>query len=292
MKMSQRTFYLLALMTLLAVVTAAAEERGGERRTRYLALGDSVAFGFIAQAGFAYGNPDNFVGYPDYAARMLHSDLVNAGCPGETTGSFLSLSAPDNGCAAFRKSSPLHVGYGLTQLDFATNYLEAHRATKLVTIDLGANDAFLLQGVCAQTADPAGCLQSGLPGLLGMIGQNMETILTALRETGFKGVIVVVNYYSLDYSDQAQNALSLAINAVLASVASANGAVVADVFTAFHNALPATLTGNNFTCKAGLLNASAQNQFFCDIHPSQSGAKLIGKTVAAAYAKAADRNRD
>jgi hypothetical protein len=29
----------------------------------------------------------------------------------------------------------------------------------------------------------------------------------------------------------------------------------------------------------GLLNASPQNQFACDIHPSQSGQKLIARTV-------------
>jgi len=34
------------------------------------------------------------------------------------------------------------------------------------------------------------------------------------------------------------------------------------------------------TCKAGPLNASPQNQFICDVHPSQSGQKLIGQTVA------------
>jgi hypothetical protein len=30
----------------------------------YLALGDSVRFGFIANAGFEYLNPQNFVGFP------------------------------------------------------------------------------------------------------------------------------------------------------------------------------------------------------------------------------------
>jgi phospholipase/lecithinase/hemolysin len=37
------------------------------------------------------------------------------------------------------------------------------------------------------------------------------------------------------------------------------------------------------TCNAALLNASAQNQLLCDVHPSQSGHKLIAETIAHAY---------
>jgi hypothetical protein len=33
----------------------------------------------------------------------------------------------------------------------------------------------------------------------------------------------------------------------------------------------------------GLLNASTQNQFTCDIHPSQAGQKLIAQTVEQTY---------
>ena len=43
-----------------AVETRADDGRGGPDR-QYLALGDSVVFGFITQAGFEYINPANFV---------------------------------------------------------------------------------------------------------------------------------------------------------------------------------------------------------------------------------------
>ena len=39
----------------------------------YLALGDSVSFGFIANAGFEYLNPQNFVGFPITSARRASS---------------------------------------------------------------------------------------------------------------------------------------------------------------------------------------------------------------------------
>lgn len=291
MKISRAVAITLLLLSVIAG-TMFAEDHGDEGEARYLALGDSLAFGYIIQAGFEYVNPDNFVSYADYTARMLRFDVVNAACPGETSGSFLSSSAPDLGCRAIRAAFPLHVAYSSTQLGFATSYLKAHPHTRLVTIDLGANDVFMLENTCAPAADPTLCIQSGLPSVLGMIELNMETILGELRATGYKGVIVVANYYSLDFSDPQQNQLSAAVNAVLANAAAAHGAVIADVFTAFKNAIPTTLTDGNWTCKAGLLNATPQNQFVCDIHASQSGHRLMAKAVVAAYTAARKKDRD
>lgn len=247
-----------------------------------LSLGDSVVFGYIAQDGFAYLNADNFVGYPAYVGSDLHLDAANASCPGETTSGFLSLTGADNGCRPYRANYPLHVSYTSTQLDFATAFLASHRQTKLVTISLGANDAFLLESACG--GDIA-CIQAGLPALLSMIFSNMNTILGNLRATGYRGVLMVVNYYSLDYSDPVQTGFAVALNHTLASVAAANRAVVADVFTAFQAAASTPFAGGK-TCMAALLNANPQNQATCDVHPSQSGQQLIAKTVEAAFAAA------
>jgi lysophospholipase L1-like esterase len=293
MKIS-RTLLIALLLNALIAGTMFAQDRDDHGEGRYLALGDSLAFGYIIEAGYQYVNPDNFVSYADYTARMLRFNLVNASCPGETTSSFLSSSAPDLGCRVIRSMFPLHVAYSSTQLDFATAYLKAHPHTRLVTIDLGANDFFALQSACGQAAD---CIQSGLPVVLGTIQQNMETILGELRATGYKGVIIVANYYSLDFSDPQQNTLSTLVNGILAKAAADHGAVIADVFTAFEKALPTTLTGNNWTCKAGLLNANPvhinlQDQFTCDIHASQSGHRLMAKAIAAAYVAAREKDRD
>src|ERR1700681_4521632 len=114
----------------------------------YLALGDSVVFGYITKAGFAYGNPHNFIGYPDYVSQALRFNTTNASCPGEATGSFISATVADNGCHSFRANAPLHVSYTGTQLNLATKFLAANRHHRLVTIGLGANDGFLLQNAC------------------------------------------------------------------------------------------------------------------------------------------------
>ena len=243
----------------------------------YLALGDSVSFGFITNAGFEYVNPENFIGFPDYLGQTLKLQTNNAACPGETSGSFLSSTAPDFGCRLYRSEVPLHVNYTSTQLDFAVSFLKSHPETKVVSIGLGANDVLLLRMQCAY--DPT-CIAIRLPQVLAAVETNLATILGDLRAAGFKGIIVVVNYYSVDYSDVNETAITAALNQTLAAASAQADTVVADVFTAFQAAAgPA----GGHTCNVGLLNASLQNQFACDIHPSQSGQKLIARTVEQTY---------
>jgi lysophospholipase L1-like esterase len=103
-----------------------------------------------------------------------------------------------------------------------------------------------------------------------------------LRATGFRGVLMVVNYYSVDYTDPVQTGFTVAINQTLAEVAAAYGAVIADAFSAFQTAASTPFAGGK-TCMAGLLNASPANQFLCDVHPSQSGQQLIADTVELTY---------
>jgi len=255
---------------------------------KMLSLGDSVVFGYITQDGYAYVNADNFLGYPELVGDALRLDATNASCPGETTAGFLSLTAPDNGCRPFSANFPLHESYSSTQMDFALAFLGANRKTKLVTLSLGANDGFLLLAACGGDPD---CINAGLPTALGTVYVNLNTILGNLRATGFKGVLMVVNYYSVDYTDPGQTGLTVALNNALAAAAAANGAVVADAFTAFRNAATASAFAAGKTCKAGLLNGNPQNPQTCDVHPSLSGQSLLAKTVKDAY-RAARHGRD
>ena len=211
--------------------------------------------------------------------NALRLDAANASCPGETTAGFLSLTGADNGCRPYRAAKfPLHESYSSTQLDFALAYLGANRKTKLVTLSLGANDGFLLIAACQ--GDPA-CIKTNLPAALGAVYTNLNTILSNLRGTGFKGVLMVVNYYSVDYTDPGQTGLTIALNETLAAAAAVNGAVVADAFTAFEHAAKSFAAGK--TCMAGLLNGDPKNQLACDVHPSLTGQSLLAKTVKAAY---------
>jgi lysophospholipase L1-like esterase len=275
--MTARVFAALAFVAAAAALMLGGGASQAASGHPYLALGDSVGFGYITQAGFEYANSDNFVGFPEYVSPALGFTDANASCPGEATTGFISSTGADNGCRPYKANFPLHVSYTGTQLAFATNYLTAHPNTGLVTLQIGANDAFILERNCAGDTT---CIGAGLPALLTQIGGNVDTILRDLKATRFHGVLMVVNYYSLDYSDPAGTALTVALNNAITSRAQADGAVVADAFTAFlHAAAPA----GGKTCNAGLLNAAPQNQFTCDVHPSQSGQELLAETVDSAY---------
>jgi len=252
-------------------------------RREVLILGDSIPFSYIASVGYEYfyTNPENFIGFPDDLSRRYHLDVVNAACPGETTGSFLSSTAPDYGCRAYRNLYPLHADYKSTQLEFATAYLKSHREVRLVTIMLGANDGFLLEAACASNPNPEQCILDGAPALLATVAGNIETTLAHLRATGYAGAIVLMNYYSLDYSDAGRTALTADLDAAIAAPADAYGAVVADVFTAFKTVASNPAFGGK-TCNTGLLNPDVYDPFVCNDHPAQTGHRLIAKTIARA----------
>lgn len=278
--------YVALAIAALAVGMLSTSASGASRMNEdgagpsYLALGDSVVFGFIAGDGFAYGNANNFIGYPDYVGRALGLNVANASCPGEASGGFQSAAptANDNGCRGFKASAPLHVSYNgaPTQLAFATAYLKSHPNTHLVTLGLGANDAFILQRTCLDT----NCLLAGLAAM----SANIDAILGDIRATGYHGVLEVVNYYSLDYGDPSQVQGAQLLNHFVTASAAKRGAVVADAFTAWQHA--ASVAGGH-TCEAGLLNIAADSPApalpNCDVHPSQSGQQLLARVVEDTY---------
>lgn len=274
----------LLVVVLIALGSASAKQPSGTSPD-HLGLGDSVTFGFISQAGFEYVNAQNFVGYPDWLAIGLGLNEANAACPGETTGSFLSTQAPDAGCRLYRQHAPLHVDYGSSQTQFAyaVNYLlQNGGSTAVVTLQLGSNDVLLLIQSCNN--DPQ-CIAQGLPGVLATAGANMATILAGLRATGYSGAIVIVNYYSTDYTNPMITQITSALNQAITAPAHLFGAGVADVFSAFQ---AASQPAGGRTCVAGLLNVKLGfNPLVCDVHPSQSGQKLIAQVIASLQQSAA-----
>jgi hypothetical protein len=243
-----------------------------------------MVFGLTAQDSFATRNPDNVVGYPDSVGRALRLSTVNASCPGEPTGGFISPDGWGGDCSSF-KANFHHVSYAGTQLDFAIAFLDAHPTTRLVTLGLGLNDVFILWATCADSESPQACFARGLPAVVATIASNMHQILNRLRGTGFHGVLMVVNNYSVDYSDPEGTAYTQIVNDTVTIVAQHDGAVVADAFSAFRTAAATPFAGNN-TCKAGLLNAMPSNPSVCDNNPSPLGQQLLARTVLHAYATA------
>src|SRR5947209_8059795 len=150
----------LAAASLLCFASASASARSRARApvshgSTYLALGDSVTFGYEEATVVPapnYHDPRSFVAYPELAGRELRLKVVNAACAGETSASFINTSAQSNGCenslgskTGYRTLFPLHVRYRGSQLAFAVSYLRSHRRVRLVSLMLGANDLFLCQ---------------------------------------------------------------------------------------------------------------------------------------------------
>jgi len=244
----------------------------------YLALGDSIAFGF--NPNVAYVAPfTQFVGYPEATASARSIAVANAACPGETSGSFLDATAPDNGC----HSSPYYFSRGLkvdyqglpTQMSYALAFLASAPRVDLITIDLGGNDLLLVQSACGATNTT--CIAAALPGALATFATNLSTIFASIRAAGYTGKIVVVTQYATNYRDPTQLAALTSLDAEIVAVAALYDVAVADGYTSF--ALASTLTLGD-PCAAGLLIRNPDGT--CDKHPSSKGRQLLANAVLAA----------
>ncbi|MEV4055093.1 GDSL-type esterase/lipase family protein [Amycolatopsis sp. NPDC049688] len=267
-----------AVLALTSLTTAPAEATG--YHGRYLALGDSVAFGYRPGAVTPpsdYLDPANFRGYAEKYAALRGLRLANASCPGETTASLLTAGAQSNGCenslgspAGYRTAFPLHVAYPGTQIDYAVAFLRAHPDTRLVTLTIGANDLFL-----CQDTTPDHCTTS-FPAALEQVGRNLAAILGAVR-AHYRGDLVLVSYYSLDYRDATQVSRVKALDALLGRVTRRYHGAVADGFTAFRLA---SLRSGGDPCAAGLLIALPGGG--CDVHPTAAGHRVLAAALAVA----------
>jgi lysophospholipase L1-like esterase len=248
--------------------------------SQYLALGDSVTFGYMEPTVVPapdYGDAASFPGYPEQLGSRLRLSVANASCPGETSASLVNASAPSNGCenspshnpADNYRNNPLHVKYKGSQLAFALSYLKSHKNVRLVTLMIGANDFFL----CQETT-PDGCA-SEQNATAAAVTKNIHTILSAIRNKAhYTGQLVMVNYYSLNYSVPAVNAQSQLLNKVQDAAAKPFGVKIADGYGEFQAA--SAHSGDN-TCTAGLLTQLSAGG--CGIHPSYAGQALLAQAL-------------
>ena len=204
-------------------------------RPAYLAIGDSIAFGYNLneRTYFADGTSkdvptqtENAIGYPEALEKILARDfktklpVANTSCPGEASGSLVTGKLEDdNNCFENRHEFPLHYEYdhqdnasgsGVSQLAHALKYISADPGhVKLLTITIGANDVLKYAGATctasaasswAQSLADKACLAAGaVDAVLNKIQSNWETILGSIALSGYKGPVVAVLYYSTGY---------------------------------------------------------------------------------------------
>ncbi len=236
----------------------------------YLALGDSVAFGYNPLAA----DRSAVSGYPELLADRIGLPVTNASCPGEATGGFLSPVGNDNHCRENRQAYALHAEYDGTQLKFALEFLASHPNTQLVTIDIGGNDAGKLENTCA--GDTA-CVLGGFLGMITDYGHNLDQIFGELRKV-YDGPIVALGIYNPYPGDTiAQYGLERLNSELAAHAARFADITIADGMHMFDSA-----SGGD-PCKAGLLIGMPDGT--CDVHPTPAGHALLADAIQAVLAQ-------
>jgi lysophospholipase L1-like esterase len=150
-------------------------QSGNSGARYYLALGDSLVVGYAASPGEGY--VDDFLAHYDAAIPGLQ--LVDFGCSGETTTSFIdgpSCGDPDG-----------------SQLKAAETFLGAHASQiAFVTIDIGGNDMV----DCGSLSPPFTTDRECVSSALSTVSSNLTQILAGLRDAGGSSVpIYAMNYF-------------------------------------------------------------------------------------------------
>jgi lysophospholipase L1-like esterase len=254
--------------------------------SRYLALGDSVTFGY-QESGVVpspnYHDPASFHGYPEQIAAALHVKVANAACPGETSTSLINQNGQSNSCEntpgaptiGYRKLFPLHVNYTGSQLQYAVSFLRRHPGVRLVSLMIGANDYF----VCSETTADGCAAPAERQGVVSSVSGNVKRILTAVRvKAHYRGQIAIVNYYSINYTVPLSNEISALLNTTQDSAARPFHVVFADGFGIFQRA---SEKSGGSPCTAGLLTQLG-SPGMCGIHPSYAGQALLAQALVRA----------
>jgi lysophospholipase L1-like esterase len=254
--------------------------------SRYLALGDSVTFGY-QESGVVpapnYDDPASFHGYPEQIGAELHVKVANAACPGETSTSLINQNGQSNSCEntpgaptiGYRKLFPLHVHYTGSQLQYAVSFLRRHRRVRLVSLMIGANDYF----VCAETTADGCAAPAERQRVVTTVSDNVKRILSEIRNKAhYTGQIVIVNYYSINYTVPLSNTITGLLNTTQDNAARPFHVVFADGFGSFERA---SEKSGGSPCIAGLLTQLGRPGS-CGIHPSYAGQALLAQAVVRA----------
>jgi lysophospholipase L1-like esterase len=266
--------------------TGAAELPGPV--TYYLALGGSASVGFQPTVSRPDGQPTDD-GYANdllsiERSRWQNLQLVQFGCPGETTDSFWS------------GGDRCHTGQ--SQLNEAVAFLHTHPNTVLTTIDLGFND--ITRCLAFKVVNQACVVQR-----LNVVNQQLPPILAALRAAGRPTMrIVGIGHYDPFLGDflqgEAARDFSQAtlevideLHDTLHSIYGAAGVPMADVGRAFgiDRTDPTILTGVGIVPR----NVARTCQLTWDCtteprdakqHPNGVGYQVIAQLIAQTLATA------
>ncbi len=241
--MKQRNAALLSVGVFLALamsggpIAAESAARFNPPKEYFLALGDSLAFGFqfetfnanvpsVPASLFSTGYVDDLAGRLREIRPRITS--VNYGCPAETTATFI-----EGGCLYTAIGFPLHDPYDGSQLSAALAFLRAHRGqVSPITLNIGTNDVNDLRILCG---DDIACYFANGPAVLNTISTNLHLILSQLRAAAPDAEIITFTDYNVAaLVDARSSQLTEAFNAVIMATAAESSVRLADVFGAFN----------------------------------------------------------
>lgn len=253
----------VALLAAVVFVTSAAAASGPiyqPPQRYYLALGDSIAYGFQPTKADTAPPSAFHTGYVDVFAAKLRSlasgiRVVNYGCPGESAVTFVN-----GGCDWLRHGGKLHNTFHGAQLDAAVAFLKAHPGqVSPITITLWGNDVVPL----SQQGKKA-------PAVIAAFASRFGTILKRLRAAAPASEIIVTGAWNpeADKTPQA-DAVYRSLDAAIGQAGGASRARVAKIFPAFKG--KARLCRLTFYCTKG-----------GDPHPTDAGYRAMATAFFAA----------
>jgi lysophospholipase L1-like esterase len=307
-----RARLLVCVAALAAFGTLALAPAAGAKSapSTYLALGDSLAYGYHAAQFQEELKSKGFVeaanfhdGYVDDFGAALHLfnpklKVVNDGCPGETTETMIHGSGvgPEY-CAGGPTGTPfpkafLHHAYPGTQLEDALAVAK-EPGVNTITIDIGANDILQFLGATCGFPTTFSCTPAQVEAEIGHVTANVGFILAQLRAAAPKAKIIFVSQYNPyptvlspeGTGDATVEALNGAIKAVAATdgVSFANTARVIN-FSGTHGGPESgdihTVCLFTAMCPGGTFNPASPS---ADIHPTKLGYAAMAGVVAATY---------
>jgi lysophospholipase L1-like esterase len=296
----------LAAFGALALAPAAGANVG----KTYLALGDSLAYGYhqaqfqeeLKEKGFVEAAKFNDGYVDDFGAtlKLLNPKLkvVNDGCPGETTETMIKGSGVGPAfCAGGPTGSPfpkafLHHSYPGTQLEDALA-IAKEAGVGTITLDIGANDILQFLGHTCGFPVTFTCTPEQIEAEIGHVVSNVGLILSQLRAAAPKAKIIFVSQYNpyptVLKPEGTGDATVEALNGALKSVATSFGVGFANTarvinFSGTHGGPEAgdipTVCAFTAMCPGGVFNPASPN---ADIHPTKAGYAAMAGVVGIAY---------
>lgn len=273
-----------AFASAVLFVTGSLPSAAATAPVTYLAIGDSLAYGMqigklqreIAHDAVSAKSFDT--GYVDVLAAQLRTtipnlDVVDFGCPGETTASFLAgpCAYATSGKPFGKSPLPLHDAYAGAQFAATLAYLNDHPEVRTITIDLGINDLRAVELACAAGANFDRCVMDRWTLARPQTEKNLRDIFSRLRRAAPSATIVALGYYNwLAVTAPGTDRTVEDLDTTIAGAAARAKVRFVNPFDAFNR------TGNERTRLCELT-------FFCgvprDLHPTDAGYRTIGNLL-------------